>query len=66
MRVSLCGWAAKALEEAASDSDAGTKVTHNHPEGLAGARIIAECIFLARTGCKMSEIREYVEATIRN
>lgn len=65
MRVSLCGWAAKSLEEAASYSNAVTKVTHNHPEGLAGARIIAECVFLARTGCKMSEIREYVEANYK-
>lgn len=65
MRVSLCGWAAKSLEEAASYSDAVTKVTHNHPEGMAGARIIAECVFLARTGWKMSAIREHVEANYR-
>ena len=65
MRVSLCGWAAKSLEEAATFSDAVTRVTHNHPEGMAGARIVAECVFLAKTGASMSAIRDYVNANYR-
>ena len=34
MRVSPCAWAASSLDEALSLSDAVTKVTHNHPEGI--------------------------------
>ena len=65
MRVSICGWAAKSLEETAALSDAVTCVTHNHLEGMAGARIIAECVFLAKTGAAMSEIKDYVNANYR-
>ena len=65
MRVSICGWAAKSLEEAAAFSDAVTRVTHNHPEGMAGARIVAECVFLAKIGAALPAIRDYVNANYR-
>ena len=61
MRVSPCAWAAESLEEALELSDAVTAVTHNHPEGLKGARAITASVFLARKGCGMDEIREHVE-----
>lgn len=65
MRVSLCGWFASTLDEAHEFSDAITRVTHDHPEGLAGARVTAGCVFLARTGVGKDEIRKYVESTYR-
>lgn len=37
------------------------EVTHNHPEGIKGAVAIAGCIYLARTGHSMQEIKEYAE-----
>lgn len=36
------------------------EVTHNHPEGIKGAESVAAAIFLARTGHKKSEIRDYI------
>ncbi len=36
--VSACGFAADTLEEALQMSDSVTAVTHNHPEGIKGAR----------------------------
>ena len=65
MRVSFCGWAAKSLKEAEHLSDEVTKVTHNHPEGMAGARVVAGCVYLARTGCSRQDILGYVERTYR-
>ena len=65
MRVSLCGWFASTLDEAHEFSDAVTRVTHDHPEGLAGARVTAGCVFLARTGSGKDEVRKYVESTYR-
>lgn len=65
MRVSLCGWFASTLDEAHGFSDAVTRVTHDHPEGLAGARVTAGSVFLARTGASKDEIRKYVESTYR-
>ena len=60
MRVSPCGWAAKTLEEALRLSDAVTAVTHNHPEGMKGARAVTAAIFLARSGRNKDEIRSHI------
>jgi type I restriction enzyme M protein len=60
MRVSACGFAAKSLEEAIELSHMVTEVTHNHPEGIKGAEATAVCIFLAREGKNILEIRDYV------
>ena len=48
MRVSFRGWAAKTLREAVHMAHEVTRVTHDHPEGLAGAEIVAALVFLAR------------------
>lgn len=61
MRVSGCGWAAASLDEALKLSDAVTSVTHNHPEGIKGARATAAAVFMARSGASMDEIRSYIE-----
>jgi type I restriction enzyme M protein len=60
MRVSVCGWAARTLEEALSFSDAVTGVTHNASEGLKGARAVTAAIFLLRTGTSMDEVHAHV------
>ena len=60
MRVSPCAWAAKSLDEALRLSDAVTAVTHDHPEGLKGARAVTAACFLARGGAGLSEIREHI------
>ena len=60
MRVSPCAWAAGSLEEALMMSDAVTAVTHDHPEGLKGARAITAGIYLAREGKSMDEIRNHI------
>ena len=61
MRVSPCAWAAKTLEEALQLSDIVTAVTHNHPEGIKGARAVTAAVFLAREGRTMEEIRKHIE-----
>ena len=60
MRVSACGIVAKNLDEAIAISRKVTEVTHNHPEGIKGAETAAVCIFLARSGRNILEIRDYV------
>jgi type I restriction enzyme M protein len=60
MRVSACGFAAKTLGEAILLSRKVTEITHNHPEGIKGAEATAVCIYLARKGKDIPEIREYV------
>ena len=60
MRVSACGFAAESLEQAKLFSEAVTKVSHNHPEGMKGAEAVATVIYLARTGATIPEIRKYI------
>ncbi len=60
MRVSPVAWAAKSLEEALRFSDGVTAVSHDHPEGMKGARAVAACVYLARTGAGKAEIRDCV------
>lgn len=60
MRVSPCGIAAGSIEEARSLSEAVTRVSHDHPEGIKGAEAIAVSVFLARSGRSRDEIRKYI------
>ena len=60
MRVSPAGWLYGSLERTREVARWTAEVTHNHPEGVKGAESVAAIIFLARTGHKKDEIREYV------
>ena len=60
MRVSSCAYVANSLEEVKELSNAVTKVSHNHPEGLKGAEAVAVAVFLARTGHSLIEIQDFI------
>ena len=60
MRVSPVAYAARSLEEALKLSDIVTAVTHDHPEGLKGARAVTACIYLALHGASKEEILQHV------
>src|SRR5277367_5581264 len=62
MRISPVGFAFPTLEEVLARATDYTAVTHNHPEGIKGARAVAAAIFLARTGSTKNEIRNYTAA----
>ena len=61
MRVSPAAYAVDTLHDVLSLASKSAEVTHNHPDGIAGAQATAGAIFLARTGGSKSEIREFVE-----
>ncbi len=63
MRVSPVGFAYDTLDEVLEQAGKSAAVTHNHPEGIKGARAVASAIFLARKGRNKREIREYIEET---
>ena len=60
MRVSGCGFMANTLEEAEKLAEITASVTHNHPEGIKGAKATAAAVFLAKNGTDKKEIREYI------
>lgn len=50
MRVSPVGYAATSIEECLALAKQTAELTHNTPEGIAGAQAIAASVFLARQG----------------
>lgn len=60
MRVSPCAWVARSLEESETLAEKSAEVTHNHPEGIKGAKAVASAIFLARDNVSKSTIKEYI------
>ena len=61
MRVSPVAWAAQSLDEALLLAEWSAEITHDHPEGIKGAKAIAAAVFLARKGKSKDEIRRYIE-----
>lgn len=59
MRASYAGWAALSLAEAEKLGEISAKVTHNHPEGIKGAVVVAGCIFHLRNGASKQDIYAY-------
>lgn len=60
MRVAACGFAAKDLNEALRFAELSSSVTHNHPEAIAGAKAVAACIYMAKSGLDKEYIHQYV------
>lgn len=60
MRVSAAGWYGNSEEEVKHISARVTEVTHNHPEGMKGAEVVAMCIYYARTGKSKEFIKDYI------
>lgn len=60
MRVSSVGWLYDSLDQTENWAAVTARITHNHPEGIAGAQAVAAAIYLARTGETQDEIRDYV------
>jgi len=60
MRVSPCAMIARDLAEALSLSDRVTKISHNHPEGMKGARATTHAVFLALEGVGATAIRQEI------
>ena len=61
MRVSPVGWAFNTVEEVLHEAERSAAVTHNHPEGIKGAKTVALAIFRGRTGASKEEIRAEIQ-----
>lgn len=60
MRVSAVGWAFDNLADTLEYAKRSAEITHNHPEGIAGAQATAAAIFWARTGKDKAFIRAQI------
>lgn len=61
MRISPVGFIANTEEEVIDWATKVTEVTHNHPEGIKGAIVIAMCIYYAKKGKDKNFIMDYVK-----
>lgn len=60
MRISPVAYVGQTLQDVIDLSDILTSVTHNHPEGIKGARAIAASTYLARTTKSKDRIRKFI------
>ena len=65
MRVASAGWLYRSLEETMHAAEITACVTHNHPEGIKGAKAIAAAVFLARAGASKENIANYITKTFQ-
>lgn len=60
MRVSPVGWAFDSLQDVLNQAEQTAIVSHNHPEGINGAQVVAELIYKLRNGGKKDPIPSYL------
>ena len=66
MRVGPVGWLSSKIpflgeQLILKKAKESAECTHNHPEGIKGAQATALCIYLARKGASVDEIRQRIE-----
>lgn len=66
MRISPVAYAANSQMECVLLSDEVTKVSHNHPEGMRGARAVAVATWAARHKMSKPEIQKLIETEYYN
>ena len=59
MRCSYIGESSSLLSQCKKLAEKSAAVTHNHPEGVKGAVVLAVCVFMAEHGYTKEEILEY-------
>jgi ADP-ribosylglycohydrolase len=62
MRVAPVGLAFDNMEEVLAEAERSARVTHDHPEGIRGAKSVAAAVFLARQRPDKSEIANYIKS----
>jgi ADP-ribosylglycohydrolase len=64
MRISPIGLAFESFEQTMIQTEKATKITHNHRDGINGAKAVSGSIFLARNGENKDKIKKFVKNEI--
>jgi ADP-ribosylglycohydrolase len=62
MRASPCGWAGRDEADVLDLAARSAAITHDHPEGIKGARALALAIYLARNGADAEALLGEIES----
>jgi ADP-ribosylglycohydrolase len=65
MRVSAIGFAYDTVDQVMEEARKSAEVTHNHPEGVKGAKAVAMTIFFSRLGAPKQHIKEVISKTFK-
>jgi len=60
MRISPVGYAYDTIEDTLNEAKRSAEVTHNHPEGIKGAQVVALTMFRAREKWSFTDIKEEI------
>lgn len=63
MRVSAIGFYYDSLEKVMIEAEKSAIITHNHPEGIKGAKAVATAVFLAKEGKSKEDIKQFISNT---
>lgn len=61
MRVSPVGFAFETVERVLHEAERTAEVSHNHPEGIKGARAVALSVYMAKHGYNKDQIGREIE-----
>jgi ADP-ribosylglycohydrolase len=59
MRVGPIGYAFDNLTVTLSEAEKSAEITHNHPDGIKGAKAVASAVFLARNNYSKNDTFTY-------
>ncbi len=62
MRVSPVAWAFTSIHEVLKAAEYSAIISHNHPEGIKGAKAIAVAIFMLRKGDEKASVLKYIRS----
>lgn len=61
MRVSPVGWLFDSVGDVLEEAAKTARVTHDHPEGIAGAKVTALAVWMLRNRCGKEQVRNFIE-----
>lgn len=61
MRVSCAAWLATSFAQCMEFAERSAAVTHNHPEGIRGAKAVAAAIYAGLSGWHRDDIRTFIQ-----
>lgn len=60
IRSAYIGWIGNSIEEVERLAEISAQISHNHPDGIAGAKAVAGAIYFLRIGMSKTDVKRYI------